>query len=167
MPIGSAIGAIAGLVFVLVNAGALPAAMVLRVVGVAGFVAVLFVVLRAPDTARPAPSRSALRIYAACVVGEVVAIPVGAAVISNAAHEPTAVVAWVVVVVGVHFGPFAKAFALPMFGWLAGVLCALGVAGLGLAFAVDAVFAAAAAVVAGYVLLVFSAAGPYLNQTRT
>jgi hypothetical protein len=166
VPIGSVIGAIAGLVFILANAGALDGTPVLRAIGVAGFAAVTAVLVRGPRVEQPAPSRSAMRIYWLCVAGEVAAIPLGAAVVSGALHSPSAVVAWVVFVVGAHFGPFARVFGLPLFGWLAGALLLLGAVGLVLALTVDHTFAACSAVAAGYVLLAFSAAGPYVSRAR-
>jgi hypothetical protein len=163
VPVGSVIGAIAGLVFVLANAGELDGAPVLRATGLVGSAAVVFVLLSGPRVDQPAPSRSAMRVYWVCVAGELAAIPLGAAVSGGALHTPSAVVAWVVFVVGAHFGPFARVFGMPLFAWLAGTLVPLGAVGLVLALTVDGRFAAASAVVAGYVLLAFSAAGPYLS----
>ncbi|WP_067435521.1 hypothetical protein [Nocardioides jensenii] len=156
--IGGLIGAVGGLVFVLANAGELPASTTLRVVGVVAFVAVVaWLVLRTPE-APPVPSPAALRIYWTCVIGELVSIPAGAAVLRRLDHAEL-VPSWVVLVVGVHFVPFAQAFKVPLFRTLGLVLvaiAALGMAGTLLGFD-DGV--PLAAVVAGFVLFTAVYAG--------
>lgn len=53
-PIGSIVGATAGLVFVLVNAGAVPASILWRIAAAVAFAAVIwFVVLRGPELIIP------------------------------------------------------------------------------------------------------------------
>jgi hypothetical protein len=164
LPLGSVIGAVAGLVFVLANAGELPAAAAFRVAGVIAFVLVIVVLRRGPAPEPPQPSRTALRTYLLCVAGEVVAIPVGALVIRGLDGPSELVVVWVVFVVGVHFLPFARAFGLPVFGVLAWTLIVLAVAGGALTLAVDASAGPWTAVAAGFVLLGFAAAGPRLTR---
>ncbi|HEV7655252.1 MAG TPA: hypothetical protein VGP36_11070 [Mycobacteriales bacterium] len=160
LPIGSSIGSVAGLVFVLANAGGLPAAAVIRVAGLVALVLVLVLLLRRPVAAPPRPGRAALRTYGLCVVGEVVAIPVGALVVRSLGGPSELVVVWVVFVVGVHFLPFARAFGLPVFGLLAWTLIGLAVVGGALTLAADAAAGRWTAVAAGFVLLGFAAAGP-------
>lgn len=164
-PVGSIIGAIAGLTFVLVNAGSVPACLLWRTAAVVGFVAIAwFVVLRGPEVERVTPSRAALRTYAISVTAMVVAIPVGATIINNVFDRPHAVLAWVVFVVGAHFLPFARAFALPVFSRLAASLMLVSVIGAVATLASDGAAAAGGTgVTAGFVLLVFSALGPRLR----
>jgi hypothetical protein len=165
LPLGSVIGAVAGLVFVLANAGELPAALAFRVAGLVVFGLVLVVLLRGPATAPPRPRPGALRTYVLCVVGEIVAIPVGAAVIRGLSGPPELIVVWVVFVVGVHFLPFARAFELPVFALLGWTLIVLALVGGALTLAVDATAGPWTAVIAGFVLLGFAAAGPRSART--
>lgn len=168
-PIGSVIGSVAGLVFVLVNAGAVPGSLLWSIAAVLVFIAVIwFVVVRGPEVEHLQPSRVAMRTYGVSVVAMLVAIPVGAAIISNVFNKPDAVLVWVVFVVGAHFLPFATAFALPVFRWLALclVVAAAGGAVLMLVFN-SAAAAGGTGVAAGFVLLGFSAAGPLLAQRAT
>ena len=105
--------------------------------------------------ARPRPA--ALALYGACVAGEVALIAGGsmALVAADRAHLRPALIA---LVVGLHFVPFARAFGERMFLGLGTVLTAIGVAGLALGASVVPRAAEASAVVAGLVLLAFSAA---------
>lgn len=168
-PIGSVIGAVAGLVFVLVNAGAVPGSLLWRIAAVVVFVAIIwFVVLRGSEVDQLQPSRVALRTYGVSVVGMLVAIPVGAAVISNVFDKPNAVLVWVVFVVGAHFLPFANAFQLPVFRWLAVCMVVVAVIGAVFTLASNGVAAAASTgVAAGFVLLLFSAVGPRFAKRAT
>lgn len=94
-----------------------------------------------------------------------VALPVGAAIISNVLDKPNAVLVWVVFVVGAHFLPFARAFHLPVFLWLSLCLIIVAVVGAVPALASNSETAAGwTAVAAGFVLLGFSAVGPRLSQ---
>lgn len=165
LPVGSVIGAVAGLVFVLANAGELPAAAAFRIAGLITFVLVGIVLRRGPGTEPAHPSRTAMRTYLLCVAGEVVAIPVGALVLRTLDGPPELVVVWVVLVVGVHFLPFARAFGMPVFGLLAWTLIALAAAGGALTSAVDAGAGPWTAVAAGFVLLGFAATGPQAAAT--
>lgn len=165
-PIGSIIGAIGGVVFVLVNAGAVPASLVWRITAAVAFAAIgWFVVLRGPEIGQAPPSHPAMRTYWTSVAALVVAIPVGAAVISNVLNKPNAVLVWVVFVVGVHFLPFSRAFGLPVFGWLSVslILVAAGSAVPALAYN-SAVAAGWSGVVAGFVLPFFAGVGPRLTR---
>jgi hypothetical protein len=158
--LGGTIGSIGGLVFVLVNAGGLPGPLplVVRIAGVAAFAAAMWVVMRRPPAGRP-PARQSLRTYWIAVAAEVVAIILGANVINRVFERPELTVCWVVLVVGVHFLPFAKAFDAPVFTPLAWSLIGLAVVGGALTLATTATAAAATAVIAGFVLLGFSSLG--------
>ena len=130
------VGAVGGLVFVLVNAGAAggPWPLVLRVVGVVVFVVTLVLVLRAP----PLPldqhrTRGQMRAYGWIVLAEVVAIPVGASVLTNVLGIDGAALPWVVIVLGVHFLGFERVFPGAAFVVLGVALTTLGVATLVLA----------------------------------
>ncbi|MEU5870291.1 hypothetical protein AB0A73_01870 [Glycomyces sp. NPDC047369] len=158
--LGGTIGSIGGLVFVLVNAGGLPGPLPLiaRIAGVAAFALAVWVVMRRAPAGRP-PARESLRTYWIAVAAEVVAIILGANIINRVFERPELTVCWVVLVVGVHFLPFAKAFDAPVFRPLAWSLIALGAAGGALTVATSAAAAAATAVLAGFVLLAFSSLG--------
>ena len=160
---GSRVGSVGGVLFVLLNAGVAgsPAATVLRVVGVAAFAGVLWLAVLRPGAPRSGspPSRAALRTYLLCVLGEAVAIPLGAQVLTRALERPDLVLPWVVVVVGVHFAPFARTFGVPLFGRLAVALVALGLVGGVLTVLLGPVVAGLTGVVAGFVLLAFVAVG--------
>jgi len=165
LPLGSVIGAVAGLVFVLVNAGAVPGAVVWRIAGAVAFAAVVWFVVRGPQLTPAPPSREALRTYGLSVVAMLVALPVGAGIISNVLDDPDAVLVWVVFVVGAHFLPFARAFHLPVFLWLSLSLVIVSLVGAVPALALGSETAAGwTAVAAGFVLLGFSAIGPRLSQ---
>jgi hypothetical protein len=131
-PVGSLIGAIAGLAFVLANAGVVPLSLLWSIVAAIAFAAISwFVVLRGPEADWPPPSRTALRTYAISVAAMIVAIPVGATIISNVLGKPNAVPVWVVFVVGAHFQPFAEAFQMPVFRWLSWALVVDAIVGGG------------------------------------
>lgn len=166
-PIGSIVGAIAGLVFVLVNAGAIPASLLWRVAAAVVFALVIwFTVLRGPEAEQTPPSREALRTYGISVVAMVVAIPVGARILSDALDKPNAVLVWVVFVVGVHFLPFAHAFHLPVFRWLAASLVVIAISGAVPTLASNGAAAAGwTGAAVGFVLLFFSGIGPHLSRT--
>lgn len=169
-PIGSIIGAIGGEVFVLVNAGAVPASVVWRVTAAVAFAAIAwFVVVRGPEIDQAPPSHAAMRTYWFSVAALVLAIPVGAAVISNVIHKPNAALVWVVFVVGVHFVPFSRAFGLPVFGWLSVSLIVVAAVSAVPTLAYNSAVAAGwCGVVAGFVLLFFAGVGPRLiRRTAT
>lgn len=165
-PVGSIIGAIAGLAFVLLNAGAVPDSLIWRIAAVAAFAAIIwFVVLCGGAVAAEPPSRTALRTYGFSVVAMVVAIPVGARVISNVLDRPNVVLVWVVFVVGVHFLPFAQAFHLSVFRWLSASLVMVSIIGAVPALASNSATAAGwTGVGAGFILMFFSAIGPRLSR---
>ncbi len=169
--LGAVVGAVFGLVFVLVNSGAAgaPWATVLRVLGALVFVAVLWHQRRYSASSGPAGTRpGALRTYWTSVVLEVVALVAGTAILSRTGHGEYGV-AWVALVVGVHFLPFASAFDLPSFRWLGASLIALGVAGTALGVAGLGAVAPAlvAGVGSGFVLMGFASVRFVRNDLST
>ena len=168
-PIGSIVGGVFGLIFVLTNAWALPAPMAWRILGVLVFLAILwFVVLRGPEMSQEPPSRSAIRTYGFSVTAMVLAIPIGAAVLGNVFDKPDVVLVWVVFIVGAHFLPFSRAFDLSVFNWLSAALMLVAIVGAIVAIPSNSGAAAAGTgVVAGFVLLLFAAIGPRLTQRAT
>ncbi|MGD8215705.1 hypothetical protein [Aestuariimicrobium sp. Y1814] len=167
IPIGSIIGAVGGLVFVLVNAAEVPGTLVWRILAALGFLAVIAVaVIRRTAPGAGPPSRTAMRTYGICVAAMALAIPVGASLLTNALSLPQLVLPWVVFVVGAHFLPFASAFRLPVFRWLALCLMLVGVAGaIGALVTGSAASAGWTGVTAGFVLLLFSALGPWMQPS--
>lgn len=146
------IGAVGGLVFVLVNAGPLPGATLWRVLGVAAFVAALVLVARS-RVVSPAPSPGALRVYGLSVTAMVLAIVAGANVLTRAVDWPELVLCWVVIVVGAHFVPFARAFSAPVFLMLGWALVVIGISGGAAVLAGLADAESWCGVTAGFVLL--------------
>lgn len=59
----------------------------------------------------------------------VVAISMGATILTNVLDRPNAVLVWVVFVVGGHFLPFVHAFHLPGFRWLSASLVIVSIVG--------------------------------------
>ncbi|WP_254909615.1 hypothetical protein [Micromonospora sp. NBS 11-29] len=134
--IGSLVAISFGTVFVLVNSGGLPAPwpLVLRVAGL--LVAALLLVGLVRAARREAPAAGAGeaagfmdRRYWIVVALEAVALFGGLAVINNVLDRPAVAVAWVAVVVGVHFFGLAAVWRMPRYHWLGAVMTALGVAG--------------------------------------
>lgn len=165
-PLGSIVGVIAGLAFVLINAGTVPWSSVWQIAAVFAAAAVVwFVIVKGPDVAHEPASREAIGTYGFAVTAMVVAIVLGASVISNVLDAPDAVPIWVVFCVGAHFWPFASAFALPVFGVLAATLMLVALVGaVVVPFTPDDIAAGWTAVVAGFVLLAFSDIGPRLSR---
>ena len=149
------IGAVFGLVFVLVNTGVVdsPWSWLLRALGVVAFLGVMALAWGRDDVPVQ-PRAAALRVYWICVVLEVVALVLGSRLLADHGRAEYGV-AWVAFVVGFHFLPFAWAFRTPSFLPLGILLMALGVVGaaLGIAGAGDEAIALSAGVGSGYVLL--------------
>ncbi|WKN47451.1 hypothetical protein [Nocardioides sp. Arc9.136] len=154
---GSLLGAVGGLVFVLVNAGALPGAWALRTAAVGVLVAVV-VAGRRPTVDVAPPPRSAVRTYGWCVILMVVAIVLGARLLALL-DSSDLTLPWVVGVVGLHFWPFARAFAAPVFARLAVALVVVALAGAAAVLADVGDAAPATGVAAGFVLLAAALAG--------
>ncbi|MER6250164.1 hypothetical protein ABT224_02025 [Streptomyces sp. NPDC001584] len=163
------IGAIFGLVFVVANAGALPttAAVTLRLLAIASFIW-LFIALRRARTspaggvggearpgAAPRMPRMFGRGYVLVVAAEVAAALAGILVINLVLHVPHATVAWISLVVGLHFFGLAVVWRMPALRLLAAAMAACGAAGLVLAAcgASLAVIATVAGIAPGALLL--------------
>ena len=124
-----------------------------------------FVVVRGPEVDQEPPDRAACRTYGICVAAMIVAIPVGATILTRVLDKPNAVLVWVVFVVGAHFMPFARAFRLPIFYWLSASMVLVSVIGaVPTLISNSAVAAGWTGVAAGFVLLLFSALGPRLSR---
>ncbi|WP_157002711.1 hypothetical protein [Agromyces laixinhei] len=140
--IGSLIAASFGLVYVLVNTGAMADAVqiALRVAAVVAFIAVAVSVVtlvrrhRESADRTPAESRPSFGLsYWLVVVAEVAAILVGTRVLAGPLDLPQAGVAWVSTVVGVHFFALAIVFRQRFFHILGVAITLCGMAGLGIA----------------------------------
>ena len=155
---GSLIGSIFGLVFVEVNAGELPTGVgtALRVLGVVAFLVYLGLLTRArraPHDGHSVESGQAKidfgRRYWLVVAAEVVAGAVGLSVINGRLDAPQAGVAWIALVVGLHFLGLAAVWRQPFLSWLGAAIAVCGAAGLILA--ADDASAAAIAAISGVV----------------
>jgi hypothetical protein len=158
---GATIGAIFGLVYVLVNAGELPstASLAIRALGVvalAGLLALLLV--RRNDVVEPMvrPERPVFgRAYWLVVLAEVIALFGGLRIINGPLDAPEASVGWVSIVVGLHFVALAVVWNNPFVRWLGGAIALCGATGLVLAMtgASQASIAVTAGVLPGFLLL--------------
>jgi len=133
--LGSLIAGIFGLIYVEVNAGSLPEPwrMALRVaagVAFAGLIVLLALARGTHAPADPGAQRGFGRPYWLVVAGEAAAIPAGAALLNGPAGLPHAVVAWVSVVVGVHFVVLAAIWRLRLYHLLGAAIALCGAAGL-------------------------------------
>jgi hypothetical protein len=173
--IGVLIGGTFGLVFVLVNAGSLPSgvSLVLRAVAILALVGLVGYLVTRPDSP---PENSAQggslgfsRGYWWVVIAEVVAIWAGIMVIGRVFDAPQANVAWIALVVGVHFSVLAIVWKQPVFHWLGGVLAACGVVGLLLAVvgASSAAIDVVGGIVPGFLLLGFTWVGTVTRYRGT
>lgn len=128
MNIGALVGGSFGLVYVLVNAGALgtPVGPVLQAAGVLAFVALLVLTLRGRG-AGPGERPRFDRLYWLVVLAEVAAIVLGAQVLNALGLPP---LPWVTIVVGLHLVPLARMWRAPVLARAGAVLALLGVAGL-------------------------------------
>ncbi|WP_156718282.1 MULTISPECIES: hypothetical protein [unclassified Nocardioides] len=129
--LGSVVGAAGGALFVWNAAGDLAATTWLRAAAVALLVLTVgaaLVARRGRGGGGAAPPRSAVRTYGWSVTLMAVAIVVGARA-WVALDLEAVVLPWVVLVVGAHFLPFARAFGAPVFTRLGGLLVLVGGAG--------------------------------------
>lgn len=147
-----------GLLFVLINAGSLPAPWPLpvRVAGVVLTAAVVARVLIRPTAPAPRPEPSAMRTYWRWVGIEGLAIFAGTFLLGRLGLGEFGVL-WVIAVVGVHFLPFATAFGRRTYAVLGWVLIALALLGALLAALIGGTGTGLAGVAAGVVLLTFAA----------
>ncbi len=142
-----------GLVFVIVNCAGLPRPwpVLVRVAGTAAAVVLLVATFRvarvATDPVAPGGPGFAGRGFSMIVAVEGLALFGGLAVLGRVLHHADLGVAWVAVVVGVHFFALARLWRMRMYHVLGAVMTALGVAGFVLAAA--GVPAAMVAVVSG------------------
>ena len=133
--VGSGVAITFGTVFVLVNSGGLPAPwpLVIRVSGL--LVAALLIVglvlnVRRTSPATQAPASDFVdRRYWLIVALEAGALFGGLAVVNGVLHRTAVSVAWVALVVGVHFFGLARIWHMPLYHWLGAVITVLGLAG--------------------------------------
>ena len=133
--VGSVVAVTFGTVFVLANSGGLPAPwpLVIRVIGL--LVAALLVVglvlaVRSGSSVPPASASSFLdHRYWLIVALEAGALFGGLAVINGVLHGKAVSVAWVALVVGVHFFGLARIWHMPPYYWLGAAMALLSLAG--------------------------------------
>ena len=124
-----------GTVFVLVNSGGVPAPwpLVIRVIGLlvaALLVAGLVLTVRKGSTVTPAPASGSVdHRYWLIVALEAGALFGGLAVINGVLHATAVSVAWVALVVGVHFFGLARIWRMPPYYWLGAAMVILSLAG--------------------------------------
>jgi hypothetical protein len=170
--IASVIGGVGGAVYVLVNAAALGAAAstVLRVAAVAALAVILGRAWSLRDTHGPASARRGFgRGYWLIVVLEVVLIFGGRTVIAGPLHAPDAVVAWLSLIVGVHFFAFVALWHKPLYAWLGTVITASAIVAFVLvgAAASAAAVAVFSAIIPGVALLAFGLYGVWAGPAAT
>ena len=132
---GSMVAITFGTVFVLVNTAGLPAPWptVIRVIGllVAALLIVgLVLVVRKGSSVTRAPASGFVdRRYWLIVALEAGALFGGLAVVNGVLHRTAVSVAWVALVVGVHFFGLARIWHMPLYHWLGAAMTVLGLAG--------------------------------------
>jgi hypothetical protein len=133
--VGSAVAITFGTVFVLVNSGGLPAPwpLVIRVIGslAAALLGIgLVLVARSGSSATPAPASGFVdHRYWLIVALEAGALFGGLAVVNGVLHGKAVSVAWVALVVGVHFFGLARIWRMPLYYWLGAAMAILSLAG--------------------------------------
>ena len=133
--VGSVVAITFGTVFVLANSGGVPSPwpLVIRVAGL--LVAALLVVglvlaVRRGSSVTPEPvSGFADRRYWLIVALEAGALFGGLAVVNGVLHGKAVSVAWVALVVGVHFFGLARIWRMPLYYWLGAAIAILSLAG--------------------------------------
>lgn len=124
-----------GTVFVLVNSGGVPAPwpLVIRVIGLlaaALLVVGLVLVVRRGSSVTPAPVSGFVdHRYWLIVALEAGALFGGLAVVNGVLHGKAVSVAWVALVVGVHFFGLARIWRMPLYHWLGAAMAILSLAG--------------------------------------
>jgi len=147
---GSVVALTFGTVFVLVNSGGLaaPWPLVIRVTGLivaALLIAGIVLAVRRGSAPAPAPAPASgfvSRRYWLIVALEAVALFGGLAIINGVLHHTAISIAWVALVVGVHFFGLARIWRMPLYHWLGAAMTVLGLAG----FLIDALGGSAAMV---------------------
>ena len=157
MTVAVLVSAVMGLVYLLVNAAALPgpAALAIRVGGIVLLVGALLAVRAMPRTERDASQGGFGAGYWSVVAVEVVAGLSGAWVLTQVLDAPRATLPWVTLVVGVHFfglGVLWRARSQHVVGVLVTACGGAGLAAVALG-AGDAAVALLAGVLPGAVLL--------------
>lgn len=153
---GSAVGAAGGCVFVLANRGSLAAPVAVLAL-VACVAALAFYVWRVWWRRRPFPEpepvgRWAGLVYLASVAGMLVVVRLGRLALGE--DHADVLPGVIVLAVGLHFLPFARAFRTPLFARLGLVMAGLGVVALVLGLLWTPVATAAVAVLTGLTMLV-------------
>lgn len=161
---GTILGAAGATLFVLANRGALappwPTAALFTWAGAfLAYVWFVFGTQREFGEMDPVGSRAGL-VYLISVVGMVVLIRLGTVLLDDANRSGLRP-ALIIVAVGLHLLPFARAFHTPMFLVLGSLMTVLGGTGLLLGWLWDEQGAAASAVVTGIAMLVVIARDAY------
>ena len=151
-----------GFIYVMANAGTLPgnAAIAVRTVGILAAVGLLISLPR-PDRADP-PNVGFTRDYWLIVAGEVIVGLGGLALLNGVLGIHDASIAWISLVVGIHFFGFYVIWHLPVMVWIGAAITVCGVAGL-IAAGVN-LSAATIAVVAGVLPGAVLLAGGYWSR---
>jgi hypothetical protein len=158
---GSMIGVVFGVVFFVANAGPFgtPGSIIVRVIGIVIGLALLIRIVQARRRITVTPDALGFgRGYWFVVLGEVVLLFAGVLVINRVLDHPEASVAWVAVVVGVHFIVLARVWRESLFTVLGVVMTVLGLAGIVLAVTTGSAVAVAAVAGIGSGLALFAAA---------
>lgn len=172
--LGSLVGAIGGTVFVLANRDLLttPLPLVALVAWGLALVAYGYAVWWRPAHALPAPGTPSPRagpVYLLAVAAMVGAIWLGLWLLDRVGRGELGP-ALIAACVGLHFIPFARAFAAPVFGQLGWLLGLIGLGGLLIGWLLRPEAAAAgaglAAVLSGLALLVTMAVGAFPRSGR-
>lgn len=168
--LGALIGGGFGLIYVEVNAGALaePAAAALRIAGGVAFAGLVALLAARRDPGDPARGGFGPW-YWLVVAAEVAAIAAGIALLNGPLDRPRAMVAWVSVVVGVHFFALAALWRVSLFRWPGAAIALCGLAGLAAAGlgASSAVVATMGGVLPGALLLAAGYQGAIAALSRS
>jgi uncharacterized membrane protein len=129
------VGITFGTVFVLVNSDGVPVPwpFVIRLIGLlvaAVLVVGLVLAVRRGSSVEPAPRSGFVdQRYWLIVALEAVALFGGLAVLNGVLHGKAVSVAWVALIVGVHFFGLARIWRMPLYHWLGTAMAILGLAG--------------------------------------
>lgn len=161
----SLIGAVLGLVYILVNASKVPdtPAITLRVLAILVFVAVYLAIRHVPapeefsaegDSAADRVSTFDRQYWTIAAIEFLIGVA-GIAIIAGPLHHEEASVAWISLVVGVNFLSLAQTWRQPGIAGLGGVIAICGMVGLVLAFggASDESVASLGGILPGAILL--------------
>lgn len=173
--IGPIVATVFGLVYVEVNAGRLPPVVgwPLRIVGLVLLVVLSAMVvlklrrgtaLRDPSVRGRELAQRTTRLgagFAVITVTEAVALVGGAILLTDVLDRPEAVIAWVSVVVGLHFFPLARHVRMSFFTVLGVLITVCGVVAMVVALTTgaDPVIAFVGGVLPGFILLGFAVWG--------